>query len=283
MLVARYRAGGPERLGAVEGDRVRPISPGSVPGFARIGELGTAVLAGDEGVEGALVFEDAIPLDSVELLTPVPRPGKIICIGANYRAHVVEAGFTVPDYPDVFAKFASALNDPGKPIRVNPADPATDYEGELCVIMGRRASQISQEQALEAVAGYSVANDVSARTWQLRVSQWVTGKSFDTFCPIGPWMATRSEIPDPQGLRLWTEINGERLQDASTADMMFSVANLVSYLSGVITLDPGDVILTGTPEGVGLHRRPPRFLIDGDVVAVSIERIGTLSNPVVAI
>jgi 2-keto-4-pentenoate hydratase/2-oxohepta-3-ene-1,7-dioic acid hydratase in catechol pathway len=282
MLVARYRAGGSDRLGAVDGDRIRPISRESLPAQDRVAELGTAVVTGDEAIETSLVLDDAIALDAVELLRPVPRPGKIICIGANYRSHAAGAGASVPTYPDVFAKFASALNDPGKPIKINPADLATDYEGELCVIIGRRASRIAVEHALDAVAGYTVANDVSARTWQLRVSQWVSGKSFDTFCPTGPWMATRSEIPDPQRLRLWTEVNGERLQEVSTADMVFSVANLVSHLSGVITLDPGDLILTGTPDGVGMNRRPQRFLTHGDTVAVSIERIGTLSNPVVS-
>ncbi len=280
MLIARYSEGEGIRLGLVVGDSLQPIAPESLPPAEELSRLGAASV--EQTGATALILEDPIPLQGVQLLAPIPRPSKIICIGTNYRAHAAEHGVAVPDYPEVFAKFPSALANPGGAVSVNPADPATDYEGELCVVIGRRAKGLGRENALDAVAGYTVANDVSARTWQLRVSQWVMGKTFDTFCPIGPWLATPEAVPDPQALRLQTHLNGDLVQDASTLDMVFPVAELIAYLSEVMTLEAGDLILTGTPEGVGFHRRPQRFLTPGDVISVSIASIGTLTNHIVA-
>ncbi len=219
------------------------------------------------------------------LLAPLV-PVNIFCIGANYAAHAREAGRDVPDKPIIFMKPTSAVNDPEGVIRIpacsNPAG-EVDYEGELAVIIGKPARNVPQEQALDYVLGYTCANDVSARHWQKQGggNQWIRGKGFDTFCPLGPVLVTADEIPDPQQLAIRTTISGETLQQAPTSDMIFTVAFLVSYLSQDVTLLPGTVILTGTPEGVGAARKPQRWLVPGDVAEVTIDRIGTLRNPVV--
>jgi 2-keto-4-pentenoate hydratase/2-oxohepta-3-ene-1,7-dioic acid hydratase in catechol pathway len=213
-------------------------------------------------------------------LAPPLRPGKIVGIGLNYRDHAAETGQALPDYPTVFAKFPNAVTGPEQPIRLPAASTQVDYEGELGVVIGRRVRAVPQGEALRAVAGYLVVNDVSARDVQNRTSQWTLGKSFDTFAPIGPFLVTADEIPDPQALDLRVTVSGRILQHSSTANMVFSVATLVALLSEVITLEPGDLIATGTPGGVGAAQTPPRFLRDGDVVEVAIEGLGRLSNPV---
>lgn len=275
MRLARAQRDDRVVLGAIEGDHLAILAP------RRDGGDGL-----DPGREGVLAIVggqptgEVIPLGELRLLAPVPRPGKVICVGANYRAHAAEAGVATPAFPEIFAKFANTIIGPGEPIPASGPDPAIDWEGELAVVIGRRVRDLSFADALSAVAGYMVANDISARTWQTRVSQWVTGKSFDGFCPIGPHLATPEEVGDPQALRLVTRLNGEVVQDASTEAMVFPVSELVAYLSSVMTLEPGDLILTGTPEGVGLHRSPPRFLRDGDTISVEVERVGVLENPV---
>ena len=282
MLIARYLDDGGVRLGVVDASVVRPIDTArmSLPDDAPL--IGVAALAAAGWHE-----EDPLPLgpsrrlDTVRLLAPVPRPEKIICVGLNYRLHAAEGSIALPPFPEIFAKYPNAIQDPGGPIFLPESDPAIDYEGELTVVVGSIARDLVPETALGAVAGYTVGNDVSARTVQLRVSQWVTGKTPDTFCPIGPWMATPGTVVDPQALGITTSIGDESLQDASTSQMIFSVADLLVYLSSLLTLRPGDLILTGTPAGVGHSRQPPRYLHDGDVVEVTIERIGTLRNPVV--
>jgi 2-keto-4-pentenoate hydratase/2-oxohepta-3-ene-1,7-dioic acid hydratase in catechol pathway len=243
-----------------------------------IDRVGVAALTG--AVNEADVSGTIIPLGDVTILAPVPRPGKIICVGANYLAHAEEEDTQLPDYPNIFAKFPTAVLDPERPIVIPAVDSAIDWEGELCAIIGRRGIELSTEEALGVVAGWTVANDVSARTWQLRVSQWTLGKSFDTFCPIGPWMATLDEIPDPAHLDLQTRVNGRVVQSSNTSHMVFSVPELISYISAAVTLEPGDLILTGTPGGVGHAMNPPRYLAVGDQVEVEIERIGVLRNRV---
>ncbi len=218
------------------------------------------------------------------LLAPVV-PKAIFGIGLNYRAHAEETGRPLPERPLVFMKNPAALLDPGSPIVIPGicADrPQVDYEGELAVVIGREARNVSLREALDHVLGYTAANDVSARWWQREGSggQFVRGKSFDTFCPLGPVLVTADEISDPQSLRLKTTLNGQVVQDAGTEDMIFSVAELVAELSRGMTLLPGTVILTGTPAGVGAARKPPRFLQAGDLVQVEIEGIGALENPV---
>jgi len=222
-----------------------------------------------------------------QLLAPI-APRVILGIGVNYRRHAAEFGVAVPARPVLFLKPPSALQHPGAPIELPVVLPSetVDYEGELAVVIGRRCKNVAVEEALAAVLGYCCANDVSARDWQKRPElgggQWCRGKSFDTFCPLGPCLATPAAIPNPNALRLTTSVSGEIRQDASTDDMIFSVAQLIAFLSGSTTLEPGTVILTGTPSGVGMGSDPPRWLRPGDAVQVTIEGIGTLTNPVVA-
>lgn len=218
-----------------------------------------------------------------KILAPVV-PAQIICIGLNYRRHAEETGSTLPEYPVVFMKSLNALCHPEDPVLIptHRASQRVDYEVELAVVIGKSGKNIPESEALDYVAGYTVANDVSARDWQKwgGAGQWVQAKSFDTFCPLGPVLVTPDEIPDPQNLRLSTRINGETLQDSNTSDMIYPVAALISFLSGSRTLLPGTVILTGTPEGVGIGRQPMRFLQPGDEMELTIESIGTLRNPV---
>ncbi|MET3934495.1 fumarylacetoacetate hydrolase family protein [Arthrobacter sp. OAP107] len=210
---------------------------------------------------------------------PIGTPSKVICVGLNYRDHATEAGLEAPTKPLLFAKWPNTLIGHGGEIQV-PNGVRTDYEAELAVVIGRRARRVTSEEALDYVAGYLCANDVSARDLQFDDGQWVRGKSLDTFCPIGPTLVPRDQVPDPQnlGIKLW--LNGVLMQDSSTAQMIFSVADIISYVSQTATLEPGDVILTGTPAGVGVFRNPPVGLKDGDEVSVEIERIGKLTNRV---
>ena len=222
------------------------------------------------------------PLSAVTLKAPVLRPGKIICIGLNYRDHAAESGQAVPEFPTVFAKYNNCVIGPGEAIVHPKISQKVDYEAEFGVVIGRRAKAVAEADALNYVAGYLPFNDVSARDFQARVSQWVMGKSFDTFAPMGPALVTADEIPDPQALDIRLTIGGEVLQSSNTRNLVFTVANLVHQISAVMTLDPGDVIATGTPGGVGAARKPPRFLHPGDIVRVEIEKLGVLENPVVA-
>ena len=213
-------------------------------------------------------------------MLPIERPGKIICVGMNYRAHAEEQGRTPPDQPVLFAKWTTSLIGPGEPIRLPPISAAIDHEAELGVVIGERVRAVSVENALEAVRGYLCANDVSARDLQRTDRQFTRAKSLDTFCPVGPALVPAAVVPDPQALRIRCLVNGEVRQDSSTADMVFTVAELIAFASEAITLEPGDLLLTGTPGGVGEFRNPPVYLRDGDEVTVEIEGIGTLTNPV---
>lgn len=234
-----------------------------------------AWLAGAPALESA-----ATPLGSLRLRAPVPRPGKVIGIGLNYRDHAEETGQPVPDEPILFAKFANSVIGPGEPIVVPAAARRPDYEAELGVVIGRTARGVSVGNALDHVAGYLCCNDVSARDLQQATSQWLRGKAIDTFLPCGPWLVTADEVPDPQALGIRCLLNGEVMQDSTTAQMVFGVAELVSSISQTCTLEPGDLIATGTPPGVGFARTPPVWLHDGDEVTVEIGGLGTLTNPV---
>jgi len=219
-----------------------------------------------------------------KLLAPVVPPA-VFGIGLNYHKHAQETGMEPPRYPVLFMKNPAAVTNPGDPILLHPscmAPPEVDYETELAVVIGKAAKDVSTAEALSFVLGYTAANDVSARRWQGKrgAGQWVRGKSFDTFCPLGPELVTADELTDPQNLRLTCVLNGQVMQDANTSDMIFPVAELVSFLSIGTTLLPGSVILTGTPSGVGFTRKPPVFLMPGDTVEVTVEGIATLSNPV---
>ena len=213
-------------------------------------------------------------------MLPIERPGKIVCVGLNYRDHAEEQGVELPAEPLLFAKWPSALIGPGEAIVIPSLSSEIDYEAELGVVVGERARDVPVERALDVVAGYTCFNDVSARDLQFQDGQWTRAKSLDTFSPTGPRVVPASEIPDPQALRIRCLVNGEALQDSSTAEMVFSVAELISYVSHGITLEPGDLIVTGTPAGVGFTRTPPVFLRPGDEVTVEIEGIGALTNPV---
>ena len=213
---------------------------------------------------------------------PIARPSKIICAGVNYRDHADETGLDVPRQPVLFAKWPNSLIGPGDPIVLPSFTTQVDYEAELAVVIGRRVRDVSVDDALDAVAGVICLNDVSARDLQFADGgQWTVGKSLDTFCPIGPRVVPLDEIDDPQQLRIRCIVNGEVLQDSTTSDMIFSIAELIAFASRGIELEAGDLIATGTPPGVGFTRNPPRFLQPGDDVTVELEGVGTLTNPVV--
>jgi 2-keto-4-pentenoate hydratase/2-oxohepta-3-ene-1,7-dioic acid hydratase in catechol pathway len=213
---------------------------------------------------------------------PIDRPGKIVCVGLNYRDHAEEQGVELPKAPLLFAKWPNALIGPGEPIVIPPVVTKADYEAELAVVIGSRVKAVSKENALEAVRGYICANDVSARDLQFGDGQWTRGKSPDTFCPVGPELVPAAEVADPHNLRIRAIVNGEVLQDSTTANLIFGVDEVISHVSQTATLEPGDLILTGTPAGVGVFRDPQRLLQPGDEVTIEIEGIGSLTNPVVA-
>ena len=247
-----------------------------------------AILArGPDGLEAArAALAAGEPLDAaqIKLLAPVPDPEKIICVGLNYADHAAESGANVGDEPVIFNKFPTAVRAHGDPIVLTRHSDQVDYEAELVVVIGRGGKHISRENAFDHVAGYCCGHDVSARDWQLHKpgGQWLLGKSFDSFAPFGPELVTSDEIEDPGNLDICLRLNGDTMQDSNTKQLIFPVDYLVSYLSGVCTLAPGDVIFTGTPPGVGAARKPPVFLKPKDIVEVEIEQIGTLRNQVVA-
>ncbi len=233
------------------------------------------------GVRGELLL---ISLSEVKLLAPLPRPGKLLCIGLNYRDHAEEAGMKIPERPILFAKFSNSVIGPGDPVVLPSISEKVDYEAELAVVIGKVAKGVSEEDALEYVAGYTLLNDVSARDLQLQLGggQWVWGKTLDNFAPMGPALVTRDEVPDPHNLFISLRLNGDIMQQSNTRNLIFGVPQLISFLSQAITLEPGDVIATGTPPGVGDFRNPPVYLKDGDEMVVEIQGIGALQNPVVA-
>jgi 2-keto-4-pentenoate hydratase/2-oxohepta-3-ene-1,7-dioic acid hydratase in catechol pathway len=253
-------------------------------GFGRV-EGSDVVPMGDEIVAylaGGRSDGDGAPISlrELRLRAPIPHPGKIVCVGLNYRDHAEESGQPIPEEPVLFAKYANSVVGPDAPIEIPPTVRQPDFEAELGVVIGRRAHRVNEADALEHVAGYVCVNDVSARDLQFRSSQWLLGKAIDTFLPVGPWIVTADEVGDPQTLGIRCLVNGEVMQDSSTKQMVFGVADLVAFISRTITLEPGDLIATGTPPGVGMARTPPRWLRDGDTVTVEIERIGALTNTV---
>jgi 2-keto-4-pentenoate hydratase/2-oxohepta-3-ene-1,7-dioic acid hydratase in catechol pathway len=228
--------------------------------------------------------EHSLPFDEVELLAPIPRPGKVLCLGLNYRDHAAESGAPVPSEPVIFSKASSSVIGPGDAIRLPACSDQVDYEVELAFVIGRPAKNVTAADAMKHVAGYTVLNDVTARDYQ-RIrggGQWTLAKSFDTFCPIGPWVVTADEVADPHALRLECAVSGEKMQSSSTSQMIFTIPEIIEHLSAALTLEPGDLVGTGTPPGVGFARTPPRFLRAGDVVECTVEDVGTLVNPVEA-
>ena len=260
-------------------NRIEPRLPVQMEAFLESGQSALSLAA--QALAHAPV-EAALALDGLALKAPIPRPGKIIAIGQNYLMHVEEAKQVASEYPIIFAKYNNTAIGSGEPIVLPKLSQQVDYEGELGVVIGKRCKGVPVSEALRCVGGYTALNDVSARDYQHLTSQWTMGKSFDTFAPMGPTLLTADEVADPQNLNLRVTIGGEELQSANTRDMIFPVAQLISTISAVMTLDPGDVIATGTPGGIGAVRTPPRWLRPGEVVRVEIEGIGVLENPVVA-
>lgn len=221
------------------------------------------------------------PLAKARLLAPIPKPGKITCVGMNYADHAREQGHEPPQSPIFFLKSGNTISGPGDAIHLPPNSSQVDYEAEFAVVIGKRGSRIPEEKAYDYVAGYMILHDVSARDLQFSDGQWYRGKSCDTFAPTGPWIVTRDEIKDPHNLRISLTLNGETMQDSNTSNLIFSVPYLISYLSQSATWEVGDLISTGTPPGVGVFRKPPVFLKAGDTTSVTVEKLGTLTNPVV--
>lgn len=290
MRFVTYRHEGSAVAGLVSGERVYPLAnvgnlPADLVGFISAGEAALRVVR--EAIAGRQLGA-GLPLADVELLAPILRPPKnVICLGLNYAAHAAESARAtggkgdLPEHPVVFTKAPTTLNGPTAPIPYD-ADLSTaiDWEVELAVVIGRRGRAIPEAEALDYVFGYTILNDVTARDIQQRHRQYFLGKSLDGACPLGPWIVTADEIPDPQALRLTSRVNGVLKQDGSTADQIFGVARTISILSRGMTLEPGDIIATGTPEGVGFARTPPEYLKPGDEVVCAIEGIGELRNRV---
>lgn len=263
---------------AVDLNRVDPTLPSCIKTLLA---LGPAALP---RVRRAVENGAAVAVDSLVRLPPIPNPEKIICVGLNYADHAKESGLPIPAEPVIFCKLPTAASCHGRPLVLPRASAEVDYEAELVLVIGRGGRRIPVEQAREHIAAYCCGNDVSARDWQLRKpgGQWLLGKSFDTFAPFGPELVTADEIAEPGALAIQTRLNGRVVQQSNTRQLIFSVERLVSYVSEVCTLVPGDIIFTGTPPGVGFARKPPLYLQPGDVVEVEIEKLGVLRNPVMA-
>jgi 2-keto-4-pentenoate hydratase/2-oxohepta-3-ene-1,7-dioic acid hydratase in catechol pathway len=262
------------RLGVLADDGIRPLAG---PRAGPAADLGAHLAAGG----GWDVDGDPVDAAGVRLLAPLPRPGKIVCIGLNYHDHCREQGIQPPAYPMLFAKFANAVAHPGDDVMRPRATEQLDLECELGVVIGRRARRLARDEALDAVFGYTIVNDVTMRDLQREDRQWLRAKGSDGFAPIGPAVVTRDELGDGRGLRLRSSVNGETWQDSTTDEMVFDVATLVAFVSRTITLEPGDLIATGTPAGVGHYQHPPRYLAGGDVLRCEIDGIGILENRVV--
>jgi 2-keto-4-pentenoate hydratase/2-oxohepta-3-ene-1,7-dioic acid hydratase in catechol pathway len=297
MKLVRFSTNGREpRLGAIQGDRIADLQASLAAtltrrGVVRAGEIATALVPASTRafLEGGVAAEEAIagitewvtvPAASARLHAPINDPGKFICIGLNYRDHAEEANQPIPKEPPIFAKWSNAIIDPGEPILRPRGSQQLDWEVELGVVIGRNARFVPRDKALDYVAGYTIINDVSARDFQFIGSQWMTGKIPETFAPVGPYIADRSEIPDPHVLELRLWVNGKQMQSGNTKTFIFDVRYMVSYLSNLMTLSPGDLIATGTPPGVGFARKPPVFLQPGDTCRLEITGLGQIENPV---
>ena len=272
MKLVRYGNAGSEKPGVIDAQgKIRDLS-------GHVADIGGATLDPSELAKLAKVDPETLPEVSGDpRLGPcVAGVGKLICIGLNYSDHAAETGMAVPSEPIIFMKATSAIVGPNDDVLIPRKSKKTDWEVELCVVIGKKAKYVSEDEALDYVAGYCVSNDVSEREFQAeRQGQWTKGKSCDTFGPIGPWMVTKDEIKDPQNLKMWLTVNGKTMQDGSSNTMVYGVKHLVSYLSQFMSLLPGDIISTGTPPGVGMGMKPAMFLKDGDVVELGIEGLGT--------
>jgi acylpyruvate hydrolase len=312
MKLVTFTYRGAQRVGLLEGERIIDVNrayaallgqrgdsratamadalvPADVIGILEAGERALTAMREAAGYvrEGLVAGEQAeglerhgvvFTLSEVMLKAPLPRPGKLILLGLNYRDHAEETGQKIPEVPTLFAKYHNSVIGPGATIFIPRATEQIDYEAEFAFVIGRRGSHIPRERALDYVAGYTIINDVSARDYQFVTSQWMVGKTFDTHCPMGPALVLKDEIPDPHNLDLRLSIAGEVLQRSNTNQLIFKIPETVEYLSHVMTLEPGDVISTGTPAGVGFTRKPPRWLRPGETVRVEIAGLGVLEN-----
>lgn len=280
MKLATFLDNGERKIGAVVGEQVIAAGadlPNDMLAFLAAGAPAQRTLQAliDSGAMGK-------PLADVQLLAPIPRPGKLLGVGLNYADHIGETGLEKPEYPTFFTKQSTCVVGPGAPIHVPPISDKVDYEGELALVIGQRCKNVSVENARSVIAGYTICNDVTVRDWQARTPTWTLGKSFDSHGPLGPWLVTADEIADPHNLSLKTWVDDELRQNANTGEMIFNCYELIAYLSQVMTLEPGDVISTGTPAGVGVKMKPRGYLKPGQTVRIEIEGIGTLTNPVIA-
>jgi 2-keto-4-pentenoate hydratase/2-oxohepta-3-ene-1,7-dioic acid hydratase in catechol pathway len=307
--IVRFRHAGREKFGVIDGDRfidvprayaahlaakgvphatalAEAVLPPDLLAYFESGEDGAAALR--EAVEYAAglgtaeAYREGILVDRAEarVLVPIPRPPKIVCVARNYAKHAAEANLVISEIPILFPRFAATQIADGEPIIVPTVSKEVDWEGELAVVIGRGGRHISKERAFEHVGGYTILNDVSVRDYQFRVTQYTGGKNFHASAPVGPHITLPDEGLDPHNLRITTTVNGVVKQDATTAEFIFDIPTLIEHISEFIQLEPGDIVATGTPAGVGFKRQPPEFLVDGDVVEVSVEGIGTLTNPV---
>jgi 2-keto-4-pentenoate hydratase/2-oxohepta-3-ene-1,7-dioic acid hydratase in catechol pathway len=280
MKLATFETDGRSQLGAVVEDRIVPLNA-AAPAFPAemTGLIAAWPRVAAEARRIAAAGAGALPLDQVRLLAPIRRPGKIMAIGLNYADHIAESGLGTPQHQIWFSKASTAANGPFDPIQVPKVSQALDYEAELVAVIGRGGRHIGGAEAPAAVFGYCCGNDATERAWQHRTPQWVLGKSFDSHAPFGPWITTADEVADPHALGIRCLVNGEVRQDSNTRHLVFNVWDQIEHLSQAMTLEPGDLIFTGTPGGVGAAMKPPQFLKTGDRVRVEIEGLGALDNP----
>jgi 2-keto-4-pentenoate hydratase/2-oxohepta-3-ene-1,7-dioic acid hydratase in catechol pathway len=282
MKLATFTHDETTRIGlvdGVDGEDVVDLSA-AAPELPR--EMVAFLAAGPDAMltaHAALAAGPRIPLSQVKLEAPIARPPKFLAVGLNYADHVAESGIELPKFPTIFNKQSTCVTGPTDPVHVPRASHVVDYEGELGFVIGRRCRHVSRDDAPDVIAGYIVVNDVTVRDWQLRIPTWTMGKSFDTHGPIGPWIVTSDELPDPHQLRIRTFVNDELRQDSNTKELIFDCFRLVEHFSTAFTLEPGDIVATGTPSGVGIAMKPPKLLVAGDRVRVEIEGIGQLDNP----
>ncbi|HVO99802.1 MAG TPA: fumarylacetoacetate hydrolase family protein [Bryobacteraceae bacterium] len=270
MRLVTFRHGGHgATAGILSGDKVTSLDTPMV-----------AVIFGGGAIP--TVTGDPVPLSEVTLLAPIPRPPKFICVGLNYRDHAIESNMAIPKVPTIFNKFPNSVIGPGATIVLPKETSQPDYEAEFAVVVGSGGRRIPASKAMDHVFGYTIVNDVSARDLQMATTQWLMGKTCDTFAPMGPAIITKDEIADPHNLDISLEIGGEVLQKSNTRELIFKIPELIEFISSVVTLEPGDIISTGTPSGVGFARKPPRYLRDGDECIVRVQGLGELRNPVMA-
>lgn len=281
-FVTFRRPGTNPEPGVILRDQVMGLAKAGLPDMLAILSGGDAARAKVENWLYSPPADSTFALGAVTLLAPVPRPPKLICVGLNYRDHAIESKMEIPKTPTIFSKFSTAVIGPGAPIVLPKNSTQPDYEAEFAFVIGQGGRHIQPEDWREHVFGYTLVNDVSARDFQMATTQWLMGKTFDTFAPMGPHIVTADEIADPHALDISLSIGGEVLQRSNTRELIFKIPELIAYLSSVMTLEPGDVVSTGTPAGVGFVRKPPRFLKPGEEVVVQVDQVGELRNPVVA-